>query len=144
MRSLRSINDYNKLSRTHEVRALHLEIYITFYFGFDSFPRPAWLKDYFICLRFIDCSEFDSMALSGTLLPSISTFASDADVKRKAMTGPGTASLVSIKQVITGHRSGTAAVSDHVIGSWLLLQQRARSGREPLQTLCDSGAQNQP
>lgn len=39
------------------------------------------------------------MALSGTLLPSISTFASDADVKHKAMTGPGTASLVSIKQV---------------------------------------------
>uniref|UniRef100_A0A8C2DNK5 C2H2-type domain-containing protein n=1 Tax=Cyprinus carpio TaxID=7962 RepID=A0A8C2DNK5_CYPCA len=38
-------------------------------------------------------SEFDSMALSGTLLPSISSFASDADVKRKAMTGPGTASL---------------------------------------------------
>ncbi|KAF4099045.1 Krueppel-like factor 4 isoform X2 [Onychostoma macrolepis] len=38
-------------------------------------------------------SEFDSMALSGTLLPSISTFASDADVKHKAMTGPGTASL---------------------------------------------------
>lgn len=40
------------------------------------------------------------MALSGTLLPSISTFASDADVKHKAMTGPGTASLVSIKQVM--------------------------------------------
>uniref|UniRef100_A0A671P7Y4 Krueppel-like factor 4 n=1 Tax=Sinocyclocheilus anshuiensis TaxID=1608454 RepID=A0A671P7Y4_9TELE len=38
-------------------------------------------------------SEFDSMALSGTLLPSISRFASDADVKHKAMTRPGTASL---------------------------------------------------
>ncbi|XP_016349734.1 Krueppel-like factor 4 isoform X2 [Sinocyclocheilus anshuiensis] len=45
-------------------------------------------------------SEFDSMALSGTLLPSISTFASDADVKHKAMTGPGMTSLVSIKQVM--------------------------------------------
>ncbi|XP_051962229.1 Krueppel-like factor 4 [Xyrauchen texanus] len=35
-------------------------------------------------------SEFDSMALSSTLLPSISTFASGADVKHKAMMGPGT------------------------------------------------------
>ncbi|XP_016109172.1 Krueppel-like factor 4 isoform X3 [Sinocyclocheilus grahami] len=38
-------------------------------------------------------SEFDSMALSGTLLPSIASFASDADVKHKAMPGPGMSSL---------------------------------------------------
>ncbi len=47
------------------------------------------------------------MALSGTLLPSISTFASDADLKHKPKKGPGSASLVSIQQVIIGHRSVT-------------------------------------
>ncbi|KTF78717.1 hypothetical protein cypCar_00038375 [Cyprinus carpio] len=62
-------------------------------------------------------SEFDSMALSGTLLPSISSFASDADVKRKAMTGPGTASLVSIRQVIIDHRSVTAVSDDRYSSS---------------------------
>uniref|UniRef100_A0A672LD85 Krueppel-like factor 4 n=2 Tax=Sinocyclocheilus grahami TaxID=75366 RepID=A0A672LD85_SINGR len=35
------------------------------------------------------------MALSGTLLPSIASFASDADVKHKAMPGPGMSSLMS-------------------------------------------------
>ncbi|KAA0719657.1 Krueppel-like factor 4 [Triplophysa tibetana] len=43
-------------------------------------------------------SELDNMAMSGTLLPSISTFASGGDVKHKAGRGPGTGGSVSIKQ----------------------------------------------
>lgn len=71
----------------------------------DSFPRPSWLGLFFFYFwPFFNCrqppSEFDSMALSGTLLPSISTFASGADVKHKAIMGHGTANLVSIKQVM--------------------------------------------
>lgn len=38
-------------------------------------------------------SELDNMALSGTLLPSISTFTSGTDVKHKAVMGPATGSL---------------------------------------------------
>lgn len=55
-------------------------------------------------------SELDNMAMSGTLLPSIATFASGGDVKHKAGRGPGTGGSVSIKQVIEDPRRRTFSI----------------------------------